>query len=33
VQEILELVHMKGETGADEVFSQLVTLSNKSELL
>jgi hypothetical protein len=32
VEELLELVLIKGKTGADEIFSQLVTLLNKSEL-
>jgi transposase-like protein len=32
VEELLELVPMKGKTGAVEIFSQLVTLLNKFEL-
>jgi hypothetical protein len=32
VDELLERVPMKGRTGADEIFSQLVTLLNKFEL-
>jgi hypothetical protein len=32
VEELLELVPMKGKTGADEIFSKLVTLLNKFEL-
>jgi hypothetical protein len=32
VEELLELVPMKGKTSADEIFSQLVTLLNKFEL-
>jgi glycerol-3-phosphate dehydrogenase len=32
VEELLELVPMKGKTGADEIFSQLVTFLNKFEL-
>jgi hypothetical protein len=32
VKELLELVPMKGKTGADGIFSQLVTLLNKFEL-
>jgi hypothetical protein len=32
VEELLELVLINGKTGADEIFSQLVTLLNKSEL-
>jgi hypothetical protein len=33
VEKLLELVSMKGKTGADEIFSQLATLSSKPELL
>jgi hypothetical protein len=32
-EDLLELVPMKGKTGADEIFSQLVTLLNKFDLL
>jgi hypothetical protein len=32
LEELLELFPMKGKTGADEIFSQLVTLLNKFEL-
>jgi hypothetical protein len=32
VEELLELVPMKGKTDADEIFSKLVTLLNKFEL-
>jgi hypothetical protein len=32
VVELLELVPMKGKTGADEIFSELVTLFSKYEL-
>jgi hypothetical protein len=33
VEGLLELVHVKGKTGDDTNFSQLVTLANKSELV
>jgi hypothetical protein len=33
VVELLELVPMKGEAGADEIFSELVTLFSKYELI
>jgi hypothetical protein len=32
LEELLELFPVKGKTGADEIFSQLVTLLNKFEL-
>jgi len=32
VKELLEMLHMKEGTGADEIFCQLVTLINKFDL-
>ena len=32
VKELLELLHMKEGTGADQIFCQLVTLINKLDL-